>query len=329
MRRRSERTTIDANYKGTDYIGKIGVEQSYETRAARHHRLRGSGSRRRRPRRCARCRARRPTPGNNLDAVDRHQAAAGRRAGVRRAPRRAGGDRSRNRRGAGVRLQAGLRPEPVRRRHRSAELGALNNSPDKPLLNRAAARHISARFDVQAVHGAGGAHVGQAHAAAEASRTPATSDSAATVPRRQAGWPRLGRHVPSRSWCPATPITTCWPTTWASTRSAASCAPFGFGSRTGIDIEGELRGMLPSPDWKRKALPAARSSRSGMSAKPITPGHRPGLQLLHRSAAGARDGHPRQRRRRASAAPRQGHRKCDHAPNAAHCIAAKRTHPAR
>ena len=32
--------------------------------------------------------------------------------------------------------QAGLRPEPVRRRHRSRELGALNKSPDKPLLNR-------------------------------------------------------------------------------------------------------------------------------------------------------------------------------------------------
>jgi penicillin-binding protein 2 len=29
--------------------------------------------------------------------------------------------------------------------------------------------------------------------------------------------------------------------------------PFGFGQQTGIDIEGELRGVLPSTDWKRKA----------------------------------------------------------------------------
>ena len=29
--------------------------------------------------------------------------------------------------------------------------------------------------------------------------------------------------------------------------------PFGFGQATGIDIEGELRGVLPSTDWKRKA----------------------------------------------------------------------------
>ena len=30
-------------------------------------------------------------------------------------------------------------------------------------------------------------------------------------------------------------------------------APFGFGQITGIDIEGEVRGLLPSTGWKRKA----------------------------------------------------------------------------
>jgi penicillin-binding protein 2 len=30
-------------------------------------------------------------------------------------------------------------------------------------------------------------------------------------------------------------------------------APFGFGQATGIDIQGELRGVLPSTEWKRKA----------------------------------------------------------------------------
>ena len=33
---------------------------------------------------------------------------------------------------------------------------------------------------------------------------------------------------------------------------ARSLAPFGFGSRTGIDLEGESTGILPSPEWKRK-----------------------------------------------------------------------------
>jgi penicillin-binding protein 2 len=30
-------------------------------------------------------------------------------------------------------------------------------------------------------------------------------------------------------------------------------APFGFGRRTGIDLEGEVTGLLPSTEWKRKA----------------------------------------------------------------------------
>jgi penicillin-binding protein 2 len=33
---------------------------------------------------------------------------------------------------------------------------------------------------------------------------------------------------------------------------AAFMAPLGFGSPTGIDIEGESRGVLPSPEWKKK-----------------------------------------------------------------------------
>jgi len=34
---------------------------------------------------------------------------------------------------------------------------------------------------------------------------------------------------------------------------AQQMAPFGFGQITGIDIEGELKGILPSTDWKRSA----------------------------------------------------------------------------
>jgi penicillin-binding protein 2 len=33
---------------------------------------------------------------------------------------------------------------------------------------------------------------------------------------------------------------------------AQSLAPFGFGARTGIDLDGEATGVLPSPEWKRK-----------------------------------------------------------------------------
>ncbi len=33
---------------------------------------------------------------------------------------------------------------------------------------------------------------------------------------------------------------------------ARSIAPFGFGARTGIDVEGESMGVLPSPEWKQR-----------------------------------------------------------------------------
>jgi penicillin-binding protein 2 len=33
---------------------------------------------------------------------------------------------------------------------------------------------------------------------------------------------------------------------------ARSLAPFGFGSRTGIDLDGEATGILPSPEWKAR-----------------------------------------------------------------------------
>ena len=33
---------------------------------------------------------------------------------------------------------------------------------------------------------------------------------------------------------------------------ARSIAPFGFGARTGIDLEGESMGVLPSPEWKQR-----------------------------------------------------------------------------
>jgi penicillin-binding protein 2 len=33
---------------------------------------------------------------------------------------------------------------------------------------------------------------------------------------------------------------------------ARGLAPFGFGSRTGIDLDGESVGVLPSPEWKQK-----------------------------------------------------------------------------
>jgi penicillin-binding protein 2 len=42
---------------------------------------------------------------------------------------------------------------------------------------------------------------------------------------------------------------------------AAFMGPFGFGSRTGIDIEGESEGVLPSPAWKKKRFKKPEQQR--------------------------------------------------------------------
>ena len=42
---------------------------------------------------------------------------------------------------------------------------------------------------------------------------------------------------------------------------AQQMAPFGFGQITGIDIKGELRGILPSTDWKRRAYRKAEQQK--------------------------------------------------------------------
>jgi penicillin-binding protein 2 len=64
----------------------------------------------------------------------------------------------------------------------------------------------------------------------------------------------------------------------------------GLGSRTGIDIEGESEGVLPSPEWKRRRFKsreqqkwyAAKRSRSG-SVKATTPTHRSSWRKQSRS----------------------------------------------
>ena len=43
--------------------------------------------------------------------------------------------------------------------------------------------------------------------------------------------------------------------------------PFGFGRKTGIDIDGEVTGLLPSTEWKRHAPTRSPSSRRGTPAR--------------------------------------------------------------
>ena len=235
------------------------------------------------------------TPGNNLRAVDRHPAAGDGRAAVRRPPRRAGRDRPAQRRGAGVRQQAELRPEPVRRRHRRRELERAQRIARQAAAQPRAARHLSAGLDLQAVHGAGRADARQAHAAAGDLATPATSTSATTASATTRTAATARSTCTSRSWCRATPTTTCSPTTSASTRCTTSWRRSASASITGIDMEGELRGMLPSTEWKRKRLPQEGAAEVVRRRDDLAR-HRPGLQHVHACCSS------RRRRRRSPTA---------------------------
>ena len=82
--------------------------------------------------------------------------------------------------------------------------------------------------------------------------------------------------------------------------------PLGFGQYTGIDIQGEVRGVLPSQEWKRNYYKRPEQKKWYRRRDHLA-GHRPGLQQLHHAAAGAGHGHAGQRRRQAQAAPRDGH----------------------
>ncbi|GAB1461745.1 hypothetical protein MASR2M50_35200 [Thauera sp.] len=142
-----------ANYRGTLHMGKAGLEQSYE------HELHGTtgfeqvevnaGGRA--------VRALSHTAGDTGQrprADPRHRAAEGGREGLRRSPRRAGGDRAGHRRRARAGLDADLRPQPLRRRHLYPGLeGAQRFARPSDAAPRDLF-HLSARLDLQALHGA-------------------------------------------------------------------------------------------------------------------------------------------------------------------------------
>ncbi len=95
----------------------------------------------------------------------------------------------------------------------------------------------------------------------------------------------------SRPMC----TTTCWPMTWAWTRSTTTSRPWALAGQTGIDLEGEGRGVLPSTEWKRNTYKRPEHKK-WYAGETISPGHWPGLQPLHHGAAGVCHGHAGQPR---------------------------------
>ncbi|GJG96136.1 penicillin-binding protein 2 [Cupriavidus pauculus] len=244
------RKDID-NYKGTNYIGKIGLEQSYETEL---HGLTGfeevevsAGGR------PIRTLSTSPaTPGNNLIlSLDiRLQQLAEQLFG--------------DRRGALVAIEPETGdilafvskptydPNLFVEGIDSKTWDELNNSPDKPLLNR----------PLRGTYPPGSTY------------KPFMALAALTTGKRTAAWGMhdpgfftLGNHTfrddkpGGHGWVDmqASIVQSCDTYYYALARDMGVNAihdfmkPLGFGQITGIDIEGESRGILPSTDWKRKA----------------------------------------------------------------------------
>ena len=285
---------LDANnYKGTDYIGKIGVEQSYETEL---HGQTGfeevevtAGGR---PvRTLSRTQA---TPGNNLVlSLDiglqqvAEQAFAGRR-GALVAIEPATGDVL-----AFVSAPS-FDPNSFVDGIDQQTWDDLNNSPDHPLLNR----------PLHGTYPPGSTY------------KPFMALAALTLHKRTPGWGfqdpgsyTFGGHTfrndvrSGQGWVDMNRAIVVSNDTYfymlahdlGVNNIANFMKPWGFGQITGIDISGEARGILPSTDWKRKAYRKPEQQR-WYEGETISLGIGQGynsftiLQLAHATATLANNG---------------------------------------
>ncbi|WP_420994662.1 penicillin-binding protein 2 [Cupriavidus sp. 30B13] len=239
------------NYKGSNYIGKIGIEQSYETEL---HGLTGfeevevsAGGR------PIRTLSTSPaTPGNNLIlSLDIRlqqlaEALFGDRRGALVAIEPATGDI------LAFVSKPTFDPNLFVEGIDSNTWNELNGSPDKPLLNR----------PLRGTYPPGSTY------------KPFMALAALTTGKRTAAWGfhdpgsfTLGNHTfrddkpGGHGWVDmqASIVQSCDTYYYMLARDMGVNAihdfmkPLGFGQITGIDIEGESRGILPSTDWKRRA----------------------------------------------------------------------------
>ena len=257
---RIEEADQSANYKGTDHIGKTGLEQSYEsalhgTTGFRQVETDAGGRIVGEPIRTAPA-----APGNNLSlTLD---------IGLQEAVERAFGEN----RGALVAIEPatggilafvsrpGYDPNLFIDGIDPANWDALNNSPDRPLNNRAltglyppgstfkpymalAALELGARTPTQLVFDPGYFVLGSnrfrdfkadGHGYVDMVKSIVVScDTYYYVLANDLGIDNIARFM----------------------------GQFGFGARTGIDVEGEAAGVLPSPEWKMKRFKTPEQQR--------------------------------------------------------------------
>ena len=247
---RLEELGVDANYRGTENIGRRGIEASYEqdlhgTTGFEQLEIDAAGRAIRALSRTA------PRPGNDVSlTLD---------IGLQQVAERAFGDR----RGALVAIEPstgavlalvsepGFDPNLFVDGIDPQSWDALNNSPDLPLNDRAIAGLYPPGSTLKPYLALAALELGK--------RTPKSSinDPGYFVfGDRRFRDDKVGGHGVvdlHRSL-----VVSCDTYYYMLANDlgidaiANFLGPFGFGSRTGIDLDGEASGVLPSPEWKRK-----------------------------------------------------------------------------
>jgi penicillin-binding protein 2 len=250
--RRIEDWTETANYKGSDYIGKVGVELSYErdlhgTTGVEEVEVDAGG-------RAVRTLSRKPpTSGNNLRlALD---------IKLQQVAERAFGER----RGALVALdpstgevlafvsKPGFDPNLFVDGIDPTSWDQLNDSPDKPLLNRPLRGAYPPGSTIKPFLALGALTSGKRNPT-QSIFDPGYYQIAGSTHRfrddKPGGHGYVDMYKSIVASCDTYYYTLAGETDIDDTHAFMS--QFGFGRETGIDIEGELPGILPSREWKRE-----------------------------------------------------------------------------
>ena len=218
--------TRPGQLRGTEYIGKLGLEQAYERDLHGSTGFEQVETQRRRPRRAP--------PGSHAADAGQHLMLSvdiRLQALVERCSATAAARWWRSIRATARCWPSSASPPSTPTCSSTAstpEAGALNESIDKPLLNRAAARHLPAGLDLQAVHGDGGAQQRQARRQHGDQRPGWSSNSAATASGRRERRAGLDGHAPRHRAVVHTSTSICWPTRWAWTDPRPASGTLGL-----------------------------------------------------------------------------------------------------
>ena len=291
---------VDANYRGTDYIGKTGLEQSYEnelhgTTGFEQVEVDAGGARR------AHAVAHAPLSGNNLTlTLD---------AKLQEVAEKAFGDR----RGALVAIdpstggmlafvsKPGFDPNLFVDGIDPQSWDELNNSPDRPMINRALAGTYPPGSTFKPFMALAALESGK--------RTPKQTIN-------DPGYFNFGGHRFRDDKTGGHGNVDMYKSIVVSCDTyyymlandmgidniASFMAQFGFGAKTGIDIDGEAHGHAAVAGVEAEALQQTRAAEM-VCRRDHLDRHRPGLQRLHADAARPAHRDARQQRRDVPAAP--------------------------